>query len=58
MKQYESRFEEGYDSDGSIGPFYDAVAEEGEQDYDDDDEIPEGAIKETAACDKAPPPKM
>jgi hypothetical protein len=55
MKRYESRFEEGYDSDGSIGPFYDAVAEEGEQDYDDDDEIPEGALEETAASAKDPP---
>ena len=38
----ESRFEQGYDSDGDIGPFYDAIDSEGEQDYDDDEEIKEG----------------
>ena len=55
IKRYESRFEEGYDSNGSIGPFYDAVAEEGEQDFDDDVEIPEDVPQETAMSPKEPP---
>jgi hypothetical protein len=38
----ERRFEQGYDSDGDIGPFYDAIDSEWGQDYDDDEEIPEG----------------
>ena len=31
----------GYNSDGKIGPFYDVLEEEGEQDYDKDDAIAE-----------------
>ena len=31
----EDGFEDGYDSDGEIGPFYDAVEEEGEQVFDE-----------------------
>ena len=33
--------DDGYDSDGKIGPFYDALEEEGEQYYDEEDMIPE-----------------
>ena len=33
--------EGGYDSDGAVGPFYDAVEGEGEQDFDEDVIIPE-----------------
>ncbi len=36
-----TRFEPGYDSDGEIGPFFDAIESEGEQDYDDDVELQE-----------------
>ena len=32
---------DGYDSDGKIGPLCDALKEEGEQYYDKDDKIPE-----------------
>ena len=31
----------GYDSDGTIGPFYNALEEEGKQYYDEDNAIPE-----------------
>jgi hypothetical protein len=41
IKLNEHRFERGYDSDGEIGPFFDAIEEEGVQDYDDDEAIPE-----------------
>ena len=33
--------DDGYDSDGKIGRFYDALEEECEQYYDGDDMIPE-----------------
>ena len=33
----EKKFEEGYDSDGDIGPFFDCIEYEGEQDFDEDD---------------------
>ena len=33
--------DDGYDSDGEIGYFYDALKEEGEQYYDEEDTIPE-----------------
>ena len=33
--------DDGYDSDGKIGPFYDALEEEGEKYYNEDDTIPE-----------------
>ena len=31
----------GYDNDGEIGPFYDALEEDGEKYYDEDNTIPE-----------------
>jgi hypothetical protein len=37
MKYNEPRFEEGYDSDGEIGPHSFVVEEEGEQDYEEED---------------------
>ena len=36
----DSNFDEGYNSDGEIGPWCDVIVLEGEQDYDED-EIPE-----------------
>jgi hypothetical protein len=40
----ETRFEQGYDSDGEIGPFFDAIDSEGKQDYDDDEELQEDCV--------------
>ncbi len=39
--QYDARMEKGYDSEGCEGPFYDCLAEEGPQDFDED-AVPEG----------------
>jgi hypothetical protein len=44
IKLNEDQFEQGYDSDGEIGPFFDAIKEEGVQDYDDDEELPEHSM--------------
>jgi hypothetical protein len=44
--QNESGFDDGYDSDGDIGPFYDCIEAEGEQDYNEDGMIPEYFGKE------------
>jgi hypothetical protein len=41
MKQNEANFEDGYDSDGEIGPHSFVVEEEGVQDYEEDD-LPSG----------------
>ena len=35
----EQDFENGYDSNGNIGPFYDCIDEEGKQDYDEDNDL-------------------
>ena len=40
-------FEEGYDSDGEIGPFSEVVEREGPQDFDED-----------AACEMDAPPAL
>jgi hypothetical protein len=36
MKRYRNNFEEGYDSDGEIGPFSNVVEDEGPQIFDED----------------------
>jgi hypothetical protein len=36
MKNNEPRFEEGYDSDGEIGPHSFVIGEEREQDYEEE----------------------
>ena len=36
MHDLEDSFENGYDSDGLHGPFFDAMDAEGEQDFDED----------------------
>ena len=36
MHDLEDSFENGYDSDGLHGPFFDAKDAEGEQDFDED----------------------
>ena len=38
---YDSEDENGYDSDGAVGPFYDAIDIEGDQYFENEDEIPE-----------------
>ena len=37
----ENAHDDGYGSDGEIGPFYDDLEEEGEKYYDEDNKIPE-----------------
>jgi hypothetical protein len=39
--QNEPGLDDGYDSEGDIGPFYDCIKAEGKQDYDEDGSIPE-----------------
>jgi len=36
IRSTEQQFEEGYDSDGEVGPFYDVTAIEGTQDFDEE----------------------
>ena len=36
LSQYEERFDDGYDSDGMIGPFWECRDLEGEQDFEED----------------------
>jgi hypothetical protein len=56
----ENRWDEGYDSDGQIGPFFDAVAEEEDVDIAaDDDNLPqsmleEGGVGAVEAIEEAP----
>ena len=37
----DNAYDDGYDSDGEIGPFYGALEEKGEKYYDEEDTIPE-----------------
>ena len=47
----EERFDDGYDTDGDIGPFFDAVQYEGEQQFDEE-AVPEfGTTEETSNSD-------
>jgi hypothetical protein len=51
----EGRFDNGYDSDGKAGPFYDVTSREGKQIFEEDDEfgipfVPERAIGDVAAA--------
>ena len=36
MSSREEKFDDGYDTDGQAGPFFDCIQEEGEQDFDED----------------------
>ena len=70
LSSLESKFDDGYDSDGERGPWCDVIGLEGEQDYDED-EIPqiqvEGVMEEddvnvSEAChintEDTPPPSV
>ena len=46
VAQLESKFEEGYDSDGQAGPWCDLMATEGEQDFEEDLLIEQMPIEE------------
>ena len=47
LYEYEDRFDNGYDSDGRIGPFWECLEDEGEQDYDEDDLVKSGLMDQT-----------
>jgi hypothetical protein len=56
MEKNDNKFENGYDSDGDDGPFYDVTLREGKQFFDEDDDdgnifVPERAIDDIAAAD-------
>jgi hypothetical protein len=49
---HEPGFEKGYDSDGDIGPFWDAIEDEGEQEEQDDEEEEATAVANETTIDK------
>jgi hypothetical protein len=56
MEKNDNKFENGYDSDGDDGPFYDVTLREGKQFFDEDDDdgnifVPERAIDDITAAD-------
>jgi hypothetical protein len=58
MEKNDKKFEDGYDSDGDDGPFYDVTSIEGKQFFEEDDDdgnifVPERAIDDIVAVDDA-----
>jgi len=56
MEVDEEKHEEGYDSDGFIGPYWGAVRKEGRQLYDNDDDDDGTAVREELVGAPPPPP--
>ena len=56
MEVDEEKHEEGYDSDGFIGPYWGAVRKEGRQLYDNDDDDDGTAVREELVDAPPPPP--
>ena len=56
MEVDEEKHEEGYDSDGFIGPHWGAVRKEGRQLYDNDDDDDGTAVREELVDAPPPPP--
>lgn len=53
----ENKYDEGYDSDGEIGPFVDAIVNEPDRDVEDEDvDLPPTMLGENHAATLAPMP--
>jgi hypothetical protein len=52
MVNKEDAFDEGYDSDGKMGPFYNRADKEGQQLFNEDDEDSVGFVAERAIDDE------